>query len=224
MPGRGGVRGRGYAPSSSPAGRTTMIAYLTGQILELGNASCLLLTSGGVGYEVAVPATLAAGLPEKGEQATLYVATVVREDALDLYGFSSWDERNTFQALISISKLGPKTALSMLSLFTPDDLRQVVADEDLATLKRVPGIGPKTAQHILLELRYKLKVDGPRHGRKLKDQVATVFQDALTGLTNLGYGEDEAGKALETVLKDEPDLDVAGALRAALKHMARSRA
>ena len=202
-----------------------MIAYLTGQILELGDASCLLLTSGGVGYEVAVPATLAARLPQKGEEAALFVATVVREDAMDLYGFSTWDERNTFQALISVSKLGPKTALAMLSLFTPDDLRQVVADEDLNALKRVPGIGAKTAQHILLELRYKLKAgSGPRPGKGLRDNAATVYSDALAGLTNLGYAEDEAGTALETVLKEEPDLDVAGALRAALKHMARSRA
>ena len=202
-----------------------MIAYLFGQILETGESSCLLLTSGGVGYEVAVPRTVAAGLPEKGQSAALYVATVVREDALDLYGFSTWDERNTFQTLLSIAKLGPKTALAMLSLYAPDDLREIVAGDDPTALQKVPGVGAKTAQHIFLELKYKLKVPaGQPRGRGLKDRAATVFQDALTGLINLGYGEDEAARAVEIVLKEEPDLDVAGALRAALKHMAKSRA
>ncbi|THB68397.1 MAG: Holliday junction branch migration protein RuvA [Desulfovibrio sp.] len=201
-----------------------MIAYLTGTLLEVGESSCLLLTEGGTGYEVALPATFLSQLPDKGEQVEIYIATIVREDALDLYGFASWDERTTFQALISVPKLGPKTALAMLSMYTPDDLRTITASDDLTALKRVPGIGAKTAQTILLELKYKLKtVDSPALVTSLKDQAASVLRDALTGLTNLGYGEDEAAKALETVLGAEPDLDVTSALRAALKHMAGRR-
>ena len=199
-----------------------MIAYLEGRLLHRGEDFCVLLTPGGVGYEVFVSAPLLSRLPEKGEELQLFTSTIVREDALLLYGFVSWDERETFETLIGISKLGPKTALAMLSVFTPDDLRLVAVGDDPGSLTRVPGIGKKTAQHIFLELKYKLKAR--ETGLPVGNAGAvSAFRDTLNGLTNLGYAEEEVRPVLEELFKEEPDIDVAGALRLALKKMAANR-
>jgi len=196
-----------------------MIAYLEGRLLAVTENSCLLLTAGGVGYETHLGAPTLARLPHKGETVCFFTATIVREDALELYGFESFDERETFQTLLTISKLGPKTALSILSVYSPDDLRRLVVHDDPGALTVVPGIGKKTSQHIFLELKYKLKA-GDMPVRPGEAKPGGVFRDALAGLVNLGYAEGEARPALEKIFADEPDLDVAGALRAALKAMA----
>lgn len=200
-----------------------MIAYLEGRLLDRGESSCVVLTAGGVGYEVHLTAQGVSRLPEKGAEVFFHTSTIVREDALDLYGFASADERNTFNVLLAISKLGPKTALATLSVFSPDDLRQVVAGDDPGVLTQVPGIGKKSAQHIFLELKYKLKSEVSDGLPGASQSAATAFRDALAGLLNLGYSEAEARPALEQVFQDEPDMDVAGALRLALKAMAKNR-
>jgi len=202
-----------------------MIAYLRGTVVARSESSCVVLTPGGVGYEVGLTVHAAAGLPRQGE-VELFVQTIVREDALELYGFATWDERETFALLLSISKLGPKTALAMLSVFAPDDLRRVVLGDDFMPLVQVPGIGKKSAQRIFIELKYKLDpggvTSGPLPGGP-GGPAATVLRDALAGLTNLGYDEAQARGVLDAVLGAEPDLDVAGALRAALRHISKAR-
>lgn len=200
-----------------------MIAYLEGRLLYVADHSCVLLTAGGVGYRVHLPSPLLARLPQQGENLALHTSTIVREDALDLYGFATADEREIFNILLSVSKLGPKTALAMLSVFTPDDLRRVAAGDDPGALTQVPGIGKKSAQHIFLELKYKLKSDTKAALPGITDSAVSAFRDALAGLVNLGYAEEEARAALESVFKEEPDLDVAGALRRALQAMAKNR-
>ena len=199
-----------------------MIAYLTGVIAEKLEQGCLLLTDSGVGYEVHLPGHTLAGLPARGERIELFVCTVVREDAIELFGFSSWDERQTFITLTSISKVGAKTGNAVLSLFRPDDLRRMVAEDDWIMLTRVSGIGKKTAQHIFLELKYKL-ASGTDMAVVSGQSQNLLFKDALTGLTNLGYDEHEAGSALQEALSAEPDLDVGEALRTALKILARRK-
>ena len=170
------------------------------------------------------PGAVLAALPAPGESVCLYTITVVREDALELYGFASWDERQTFLVLTSISKVGAKTATAILSVFRPDDLRHLVLDDDYALLTQVPGIGRKTAQHIFLELKYKLDAGlADMAALTGKDAAGGVLRDALTGLTNLGYDESEAGQALKKVLTAEPDLDVSSALRAALKALGKKK-
>jgi Holliday junction DNA helicase RuvA len=198
-----------------------MIAYLEGRLLATTEHSCMLLTDGGVGYEVHLSGPMLSALPAKGEPVCMFTSTIVREDALELYGFESFDERETFEVLLTISKLGPKTSLAVLAVFSPEDLRRVVLGEDPDALTSVPGIGKKTAQHIFLELKYKLKVDRGAAAAPAGPGQGSTFRDALAGLMNLGYAEAEARAALETIFADEPDLDVAGALRAALKAMAR---
>ena len=136
-----------------------MIAYLEGRLAETWGNACLIVTEGGVGYEVALPAHTLAALPDRGEPLALYTSLAVREDALELFGFASFEERQTFEVLVSISKVGARTALAILSIFRPDDLRRLVLEDDVLALTRVSGIGKKTAQHVFLELKYKLKVE-----------------------------------------------------------------
>ncbi|GFH63308.1 MAG: Holliday junction DNA helicase RuvA [Candidatus Desulfovibrio kirbyi] len=199
-----------------------MIAYLEGRLTELWGASCLIVTAGGIGYEVAVPAHTLAALPRSGETAALHTSLVVREDAHELYGFATFEERLTFDVLISISKVGARTALAVLSVFRPDDLRRLVLEEDLTALTRVSGIGKKIAQHIFLELKYKLKMDdAPLPITSTSgERPGLVFRDALAGLINLGYSEDECAPLIKKLLQEEQDMDVTEVLRATLKAMA----
>lgn len=199
-----------------------MIAYVEGRLAEICGSSCVVVTEGGVGYEIYLPTQALSRLPERGGAVRFYTCLVVREDAQELFGFESWDERQTFLVLLSISKVGARTALGILSAFRPDELRRLVLDEDVFALTQVSGIGKKTAQHIFLELKYKLKVeDNPAAAALSGGMPGSVYKDALTGLEGLGYTESEASSVLKNVLRDEPDLDVSGALRAALKALAR---
>ena len=198
-----------------------MIAYVEGKRAEIAENACVVLTDGGLGYEIFLPAHVLAALPDKGTRVAFHTCLVTREDAQELYGFSTWEERNTFTVLTSISKVGAKTALAVLSLFRPDDLRRIVLEDDVSALTRVYGIGKKTAQHIFLELKYKLKTEPRLTPRTSGERPGSVYRDVLDGLVNLGYDEEEAGTVLRKILHAEPDLVVAGALRATLKNLMR---
>jgi Holliday junction DNA helicase RuvA len=201
-----------------------MIAYLHGEILDYTESSCLLLTSGGVGYEVNLPASMLADAPKPGEAASLFIQAVIREDAQELYGFGSLEERGVFQTLLSISKLGPKKALAIMSAFPPAELERLVQEEDLASLTKVPGIGKKTGQQILLELRYKLEKTGFAPSRPAAaTPEALLLRDAAMGLAGLGYPEEQTMPVLKEIVARETDLDVSGLLREALKAMAQAR-
>lgn len=198
-----------------------MIAYVEGRVAEVTDNACVVVTQGGVGYEVFLASHTLSRLPGKGGEAHFFACTVVREDALELYGFESWDERETFLVLTSISRVGARTAMAILSVFRPDDLRRLVAEDDMVSLTRVSGIGKKTGQQIFLELKYKLKGDAAAPAAVAPR--GSVLADAVAGLANLGYDEEEAVQTVKKVLSHEPDLDVGGALRAALKTLARGR-
>ena len=201
-----------------------MIGYLRGELVARGGKGALVLTASGVGYEVRLAASAAAGLPAVGEAVDFFVHTVVREDAIELYGFPSLDDRAAFETLIGIPKLGPKTALSVLSVYDAPALRGLCAGDDPSPLARVPGIGKKSAQRIFLELKYKLDADGTIAPLSGPGRAPSVHADALAALTNLGYPESQAGAVLRGVLEAEPDLDVPQAIRQALKNLARERA
>lgn len=200
-----------------------MIAQINGIISGKFGKSCLVMTPGGVGYEIFVTEAMFARLPGEGEEISLYTRTIVREDSLDLYGFDHPDERETFDVLISLSKLGPKTAMAILSHFDPESLRTVVALEDAGALEKVPGIGMKSARRILVELKDRLKA--PQKGpAAVQTGERGVVPDALSGLINLGYTETEAVPVLNRIMDEQPDLDVGALLREALKALARERA
>ena len=193
---------------------------------EVWGNVCLVVTQGGVGYAVALPMHTLSTLPARGEQAAFYTSLAVREDALELFGFATFEERQTFEVLLSISKVGARTALAILSIYRPDDLRRIVLEDDVQALTRVSGIGKKTAEHVFLELKYKLKVEDAPQAAVLAvaGKPGSVFRDVLDGLANLGYERDECAPLVKKLLLDEPDLDVTGALRAALKALARGKA
>lgn len=198
-----------------------MIAYIEGHILEITENACVLSTDSGLGYEIFIPSHTLAHLPERGKRIQFYTAMIVREDSQELFGFETWEERQTFHILISISKIGARTAIAILSIFRPEDLYRLVHEEDIIGFTRVPGIGKKTAQHALLELKYKLKLS--TLPSKAASPASSTYKDALAGLTGLGYTEEEASPILQTVLHDEPDLDVSAALRTSLKALAKGR-
>ena len=196
-----------------------MIAYIEGRLAEVCANACVVVTEGGVGYEVFVPQQTLLALPARGSLVRFYTCHIVREDAQELYGFETWDERQTFLVLISISKVGARTALGILSAF-----RRLVVEDDVLALTQVSGIGKKSAQHIFLELKYKLKTEDMPAAAVLQLGVpGSVYRDALNGLEGLGYAEAEAAPVLKNILHEEPDLEVSEALRAALKALARER-
>ena len=200
-----------------------MIGYVHGTLLEVRTSSCILLTPGGVGYVIQAAAPVLERLPQPGEELSLYVHTVVREDALDLYGFPSRLEQETFTKLIAVSKLGPKTALAILAVFDPLELSRVVASEDAKSLTRVPGIGPKSAKRIIWELKDSLQVTESEHtplGKPAVQSDTSISADALAGLVHLGYTEGEVRPVLAAVLEADPDLMAGEAIRAVLKRMA----
>ncbi len=199
-----------------------MIAHVEGRLAQQWGSSCVVMTESGIGYAISLPNHTLSHLPARGEFVSFYTSMQVREDAQELYGFETWDERQTFEVLISISKVGARTALGILSLYRPDDLRRLVLEDDVIGLTRVSGIGKKTAQHVFLELKYKLKVEDISDTLGVIPSAGTVLRDVLDGLANLGYTEDEAAPLVRSILQQEPDLDVSGALRAALKGLAKN--
>lgn len=198
-----------------------MIGYVEGRLLARRDRWAIVLTAGGVGYELELPDPVAASLPAPGGQACLYVHTVVREDALELFGFATLEDRETFRTLLGITKLGPKTALAILSRYTTDDLVRIVATNDMDALVAVSGIGKKSAQRIFIELTYKLEgKTATAAGLQPLAAGGGVLGDVVAGLSNLGYPEADARRIAAAVLEAEPDLDVGGALRQALKRLA----
>ncbi len=198
-----------------------MIGYLQGRIFLKTPKGCVLLTSGGVGYALVLPMRESRNLPVPGTEACYFVYTLVREDALELYGFSTWEERATFEVMLGISKLGPKTALAILSHFDLTSLRETISKQDSYTFSKVPGIGQKTAQRILLELQDKLKVlpAGPKSGETTQGPL-WVRGDILAGLVNLGYSETEVAPLMDEALREEPDLAPGEVIRVVLKRIA----
>lgn len=199
-----------------------MIAHISGALAEIFGSSCIVITSSGVGYRVILPKHTLDSLPPRGDHVAFYTSMLVREDAQELYGFETFAERQAFDILRSISKIGPKAALSILSVYRPGDLQTIVREESIVALTKVPGIGAKTAQHLLLELRYKMQ-NVSTSVRPVAASHFPIQADVLAALTNLGYTDAECGAIVAQIFRDEPDLDVSGAVRLALKELAKGK-
>jgi len=193
-----------------------MIGRLVGTIVEKHPPS-LLLDVNGVGYEIDAPMSTFYGLPAIGERVTLLTHLLVREDAQQLFGFATAAERNAFRALIRISGVGARTALSVLSGLSVEELAQAVTLQETARLTRIPGIGTKTAQRLLLELKGKLgaALEGPSGATPAGGETLT---DILRALTALGYSEREAAAAAKLV---PAGAGVSDGIRLALKSLAK---
>lgn len=190
-----------------------MIGKLTGTLLEK-NPPQILIDCHGVGYEVDVPMSTFYNLPAAGEKVSLLTHFVVREDAQILYGFGSAAEREAFRQLIKISGIGPRTALSVLSGLSVADLAQAVSAQEAGRIVKVPGIGKKTAERLLLELKGKLGADMGKPAGAASDAQADIQQ----ALMALGYNEKDASAALKAL---PADVGVSEGIKLALKALAR---
>ena len=171
----------------------------------------------GVGYACFVSLNSLAELPPEGAQATLLVHLNVREDALSLYGFVSPAERDLFRRLIAVAGVGPKLALALLSGITPDDLLRAVASADLARIKTIKGVGPKTAQRIIVDLADYAQRTAMGPAPSAPDRPASVRDQASAALMVLGFTEKDARKAVEKTLKTDPDAILEDIVRRALR-------
>ena len=193
-----------------------MIALLNGQI-AYKSLDHVILDVGGVGYRLLVPLSTFYTLPDDGP-IQLHVHTHVREDAIQLFGFSSSEEKEMFSILISISGVGPKLAINILSHIPTSELASALANSDITRLSSLPGIGKKTAERLSLELKDKVTpfiVTGSGEST-LPPLGTTLLDDLLSALTNLGYKENSARKALES-MEIAPDAPLETSLKAALK-------
>ena len=186
-----------------------MIGSLRG-ILISKNPLDVILEVGGVGYVVSVPTGTVSQLPPEGHEAFLHIHTHVREDAIQLFGFSTENEKRVFLTVLGISGIGPKLALNIISGISHDDFYKAVENEDAESLARIPGVGKKTSQRIVLELKGKL----PK-GAISRD---TVYDDALSALVNLGYRKADAVSALDMAQKAGQS-GLEGLIREALKKL-----
>jgi len=194
-----------------------MIGRIAGILVEK-NFPQVVVSCNGVGYEIDVPMSTFYPLPRTGEEVTLLTHLVVREDAHLLFGFLTAPERAAFRQLLRISGVGPKVALSVLSGLSVEDLSAAVAAEDSARLTKIPGIGKKTAERLVLELRDKLPKAIPA-ARSGAADASAESADVLNALLGLGYNEREAQAAVKQL---PPDLQLTDAIRQALKHLAKT--
>ena len=191
-----------------------MIGKLTGTLGDK-NPPQVLVECHGVGYEVQVPMSTFYNLPAIGERVSLLTQFIVREDAQLLYGFATSEERQAFRELIKISGVGPRTALSILSGMGVGDLAQAITLQEAGRLVKVPGIGKKTAERLLLELKGKLGADmGGAHSHAASDAQADILQALLA----LGYNDKEAAAALKAL---PADVGVSDGIKLALKSLAK---
>ena len=189
-----------------------MISLLNGRILELYPDS-LIVGLGGVGLQVFAPASLRGRL-RPGDEVFLHTYLVVRQDALNLYGFETREEREFFLLLLGVDGIGPKSALAVLSTLTPDAIRRAVFHEQPEVFTRVPGVGKKTAQKILLQLQDRIQVVA---GLEPVAGYTDMDTEVLSALTALGYSVVEAQSALQSISRDTPE-DLETRLRAALQY------
>lgn len=194
-----------------------MIALLTGKIVSKTQEHCVLDVNG-VGYQTSISLYTLSKLPALGESATLHIHTHVREDQLLLFGFADAMEKETFLQLITISGVGPKTALGILSGIPADSLSAAVQSEDVARLSSVPGIGKKTAQRIIVELKDKLSKHLTLAGLNSVMNNSSVSGEVGSALVNLGYSPQAAEQALRKINGLEK-LKLEDALREALKQL-----
>ena len=181
-----------------------MLASLSGVVAATGK-DFVVIQVGGVGFQVSVPQTVLDGLTGSGLELTVYTHLHVRENELALYGFGSEEELALFRLLLGVSGIGPKVALSVLSFLPVDRLQAAIAQEDVATLARVPGIGPKTAKKLVFDLKDKVAIDlMPGEPQPV---LTEADADLIAALTTLGYSVSEAQEAIRSLPREELPLE-----------------
>jgi holliday junction DNA helicase RuvA len=206
-----------------------MIAHLSGTLLSK-QATSVILDVGGVGYEITIPLSTFYDLEDTGSNVQLRIYTHVREDTLQLYGFKTARERELFLKIISVSGIGPKLGITLLSGMSADEMIASIRTNNLARLTLIPGVGRKTAERLIVELREKVAA---LSSAQLEEELGakaevnaeptedSVRADALSALLNLGYQRSSAEKAIDGALSEGGDLTVESVLRRGLRKLAR---
>ena len=197
-----------------------MIAHLSGELLEK-HVQRLVVGVGGVGYEVLVPLSTFYAVGEPGHRVALRIYTRVTDDAIQLFGFQTSLEQQLFERLISVSGIGPKIALSALSGIEPAELVRAVRQSDVARLTRIPGIGRKTAERLVLELKDRLPDGVAADPTETAPAADSVRDDVLSALVNLGYQRAAVEKTVEKITRRSTVDDFELLLREVLKELAR---
>jgi Holliday junction DNA helicase RuvA len=198
-----------------------VIAHLRGRIVEK-HPNRVIVDVGGVGYDVAVPLSTFYTLGDRGSDIALRIHTHVREDALALYGFGTALEQELFERLIGISGIGPKVALAVLSGIEPPELVRAIERSDLTRLTAIPGVGKKTSERIVLELKDRLPRTQPAGAGEPAAEAPALRDDLISALVNLGYHRPLAERAVDAALKAiGPDRGFEAALKQALRELAK---
>ena len=202
-----------------------MIAHLSGTLLSK-QATSVIVDVSGVGYEVSIPLSTFYDLEDTGSKVQLRIYTHVKEDALQLYGFKTARERELFINFISVSGIGPKLGIALLSGMSADELIASIKSNNLARLTLIPGVGKKTAERLIVDLREKmaalstahLEEETPQHAAEMSS-ADNVRTEALSGLMNLGYQRSAAEKAIDSALSDGGDISVESVLKRSLRKL-----
>ncbi len=204
-----------------------MFSYIKGLLAEV-SADGIVVEAGNIGWQIYVPLSVLDRLPRAGEEVKIYTSFQVREDAMTLYGFLTRQDRQMFEQLLGVSGVGPKAALGILSAMQPDDLRMAIVSEDAKAIAKAPGIGPKTAKRLILDLKDKIRMEDILPGGDgLAEVPAAVAatgvdgaaKEAVEALVALGYSMTEAARAVRQVPAAE-DMTVEAILKASLKYLA----
>jgi len=201
-----------------------MIAYVNGIVEDITEDNAVL-DVGGIGYNIKISADTAARLPGIGEPVKLYTYTNVKEDTFQLFGFLSRNDLEIFKKCITVNGIGPKGALAILSVLDADSLRFAIMSGDVKAISKAPGIGTRTAERLILELKDKIQIDDTLIGREIASYSESVSsgdsaqkKEAVEALVALGYGKTEAVKAVNSIEGIE-SMDAGAVLKAALKKM-----
>ena len=178
-----------------------MFEYIKGKLIEI-DATKAIIDINGIGYKIIIPASIYSDLLNK-ESVFLYTSYIVKEDSQTLYGFLTKAQRDVFELLLSVSGIGAKTAILLLGHLDIDNLIIAVNNADIRLISKVPGIGNKTAQRLILELKDKLKtIDTRNISKSISDKASTITSDAIAALMNLGYNPSQAQRAVKSVIND----------------------
>lgn len=200
-----------------------MFAYLVGRVAGVTEDN-LVLEVGQIGFNIKIPSSLPSLLPPIGEEVKIYTYTCVREDAFLLYGFLSQDDLDMFRLLITVNGIGPKGGLAILSAMSADDVRLAVLTQDVKAISKAPGVGAKTAQRLILDLKDKVSMEETFVSRESAAYAAQAAglsdarREAAEALAALGYSTSEAAQAVRKV-ENADEMDVEELLKAALKHL-----
>ncbi|MBE5868036.1 MAG: Holliday junction branch migration protein RuvA [Lachnospiraceae bacterium] len=201
-----------------------MIAYVKGTVAELTEDN-VVIDVGGIGYNIKISSSTAEKMPGIGREIKIYTYTLVREDAFWLYGFLTRDDLDIFKKCITVNGIGPKGALAILSVMDADTLRFAIMSGDAKAISRAPGIGSKTAERLILDLKDKVSLEDSLLSREavnyqesVNGAIGAAHQEAIEALVALGYGHAEAAKAVRSIPTAE-DMDAGALLKAALKNL-----